>query len=71
MEALTITVSADAVVTEDNLKGMMEVVKGQLVPASTALATLSGDTITLSDILIPSSNPMRLFLIPYAQKTTM
>jgi hypothetical protein len=44
---------------------LQEVVGGQFVAPSTVEVSLSGSTLTLSNVLLPAANPVRIFMLPY------
>lgn len=65
VSAITIAVSSDAVVTQDNVAALSEIVAGSPVAPNTVEAVLSGSTLTLSNVTLSADNPVRLFLLPY------
>ncbi len=52
---------------QDNVAALQEIVGGVPVAPDTVEASLSGSTLTLSNVVLPASNPVRLFLLPYTQ----
>jgi hypothetical protein len=44
---------------------LQEVVGGQFVSPSSVEVSMSGSTLTLSNVVLPAQNPVRIFMLPY------